>query len=118
MLVLVEVTPWAMQGLRTGPLARRFPYVVPTDQPTGNGSVIMSRFPLSDATALPRTSWQMWSAVAAVPGLGDLTVVGAHPCNPFCGKGKWTAEHEVLRNYLSTLGDRPVVVSCRLPMHA
>ncbi|MBA8795865.1 endonuclease/exonuclease/phosphatase (EEP) superfamily protein YafD [Friedmanniella endophytica] len=113
-LVLVEVTPWAMQGLRSGALAARFPYAVPDGQQasTRNGSAILSRFPLSQARALPPTSWQMWSAVADVPGMGDLTVVGAHPCNPFCGTNRWSDEHRVLDDYLDTLGtDRRVLVA-------
>ena len=110
-VVLVEVTPWALQGLRNGPMAARFPYIVPSEQTVSNGSAIFSRYPLSDVRLLPPTSWQMRSAVADVPQIGDLTVVAAHPCNPFCGNGKWVREHAVLERFLPTLGSGPVIVA-------
>lgn len=110
-VVLVEVTPWALEGLRKGPMGSRFRYVDPADQNESNGSAIFSRFPLHDPRLLPPTSWQMRSVVAAVSGIGDVTVVGAHPCNPFCGTGKWATEHEVLANYLRTVGTGPTIVA-------
>ncbi len=110
-VVLVEVTPGALQVLRDGPMGRRFPYVVPQTDLVDNGSAIFSRFPLSEPRTLPRTSWVMRSTVADVPRLGRLTVVGAHPCNPLCGMDKWVDDHAVLRQYLATLGSGPVLVA-------
>lgn len=110
-LVLVEVTPTTLQSLRGGPIGRRFRYAVPSTQTAPNAAAIFSRFPLSRAEELPTTSWPMWSAVAAVPAIGDLTVVGAHPCNPLCGQGKWADEHRVLEQFLQRLGPGPVMVA-------
>lgn len=109
-VVLVEMTPQMLRDLRHGPMSNSFPYRVPNDQRVEDGSAILSRFPLSDARALPPTSWRMWSAVAAVPAIGNITVVGAHPCNPLCGQGKWAREHDVLERFLTTLHG-PVIVA-------
>lgn len=110
-VILVEITPPVLRSLRGGPMGARFGYVVPGTENAANAAAIFSRFPLSRAEALPSTSWPMWSAVAAVPAIGNITVVGAHPCNPLCGGGKWTDEHRVLEQFLQHLGPGPVIVA-------
>jgi endonuclease/exonuclease/phosphatase family metal-dependent hydrolase len=90
----------------------RFRFVVPATAPQAavNESMILSRYPLSDPRLLPSSSPQ-WSATAAVPGLGPIAVLAAHPSNPLHGKGLWWSEHQALLDRAVQLDSRPEVIA-------
>jgi endonuclease/exonuclease/phosphatase (EEP) superfamily protein YafD len=110
-VVLIEVTAQAYPAVRAA-FGDRFGFTVPSTAPSGDGteSVILSRYPLTDARRLPATSPQ-WSATAAVPGLGAINVLAAHPCNPLCGRGLWRTEHRALLARAEQLDNRPEVIA-------
>jgi endonuclease/exonuclease/phosphatase (EEP) superfamily protein YafD len=109
-VVLLETTPKAIQGLRAAGIEDDFAYRAGTDA-RGSGSAIFSRFPLTSIQPLPHTSFQMWQAMAQIPQLGAVRLVTAHPCNPFCGPGYWPSEHELLQQVVTRDLDQPLVVA-------
>jgi len=96
-VVLPEATPESARRLAAVGWRDRFPHVVGDPLRTGPGSPIYSRYPLTDPEALPRSAFPQWAATAAVPEVGPVRVIAAHPCNPFCGDNRWAAEHDTLR---------------------
>jgi endonuclease/exonuclease/phosphatase (EEP) superfamily protein YafD len=97
-VILVEATPEALQALKAFDWDARFPYSVGDANDDGvSDTAIYSRFPLSDSASLPPTSFQQYVTTVSVPDLGDVRVISAHPCNPYCGFGRWASEHAVLR---------------------
>ncbi|GAA3615225.1 endonuclease/exonuclease/phosphatase family protein [Microlunatus ginsengisoli] len=109
-VVLLETTPKAVRDLKAAGMYEQFPYRAGTKS-RGSASAIFSRFPLSSVQPLPQTSFQMWQAVAEIPGVGSVRVIAAHPCNPFCGPGYWQSEHELLQRVVGDDLDRPLVVA-------
>lgn len=109
LVVLVEVTPASYASVRSK-LGSRFPYVVPDQPAADNQSMILSRYPLSDPQELRSTTPQ-WTAAAAVPGIGRVQVIAAHPCNPFCGRQAWQAEHADLLQRAEQLDSGPLVIA-------
>jgi len=109
-VVLVEATRESLAPLRELGWEQRFPYSAgdPADDQTG--TVIYSRYPLSDKTVLPRTSYSQRAATAHVPEIGPVRIIAVHPCNPFCG-GRWTGEHEVIRSAVAANMALPLVVA-------
>jgi endonuclease/exonuclease/phosphatase (EEP) superfamily protein YafD len=110
-VVLLETTPDYLAQLEAGDWGTRFPYAVGNDDLHPAGSVIYSRFPLSDAAALPPTTFPQWMATAAVPGIGPVRIVAVHPCNPFCGDGLWAGEHRLLHDVVTAQTQHPLVVA-------
>ncbi|SDT21982.1 endonuclease/exonuclease/phosphatase family protein [Microlunatus soli] len=108
-LILVEVTPTAYTAVRDA-TADRLDSVVPAGISSGNQSMILSRFTLTDAKELRSTSPQ-WSATVAVPGIGPVNLIAAHPCNPFCGGDLWVTEHRSLLSRAEQLDGRPEVIA-------
>ena len=74
---------------------RRFPYVVGDSQQGVDGTVIYSRFPMGTGSLINTTFHQRLTTVA-VPGIGTVTLMAVHPCNPYCGGNRWASEHAVL----------------------
>lgn len=109
LVVLVEVTPTAFDSVRSR-LGHRFPYTVPNRLTSGNQSMILSRYPLTDARPLPATSRE-WTATTTIPGIGPLNVIAAHPCNPLCGGQKWSQEHAALLQRAEQLDNAAEVVA-------
>lgn len=97
LVVLVEYSPAAGKELARRGWDRRYPYTagVPSTHPFG--TAVYSRFPISDATRLGSTDFMEWRVAVDVPTMGRVTLVAAHPCNPFCGYGAWVYQHAVLR---------------------
>ena len=89
---------------------QEFSHLAPVS--TDGGSVIFSRHPISSSEALPASSFQQWAAIVDTPQLGEVRVVGVHPCNPYCRAGLWAQEGATLRGWLADL-DRsiPTVVA-------
>jgi endonuclease/exonuclease/phosphatase family metal-dependent hydrolase len=109
LVVLVEVTPQAFGSVRSE-LGDRFPYTVPSAITSGNQSMILSRYPLTDASPLRSTN-QQWTARTTMPGIGSLNVIAAHPCNPQCGGQRWSGEHAALLQRAEQLDNAPEVIA-------
>jgi endonuclease/exonuclease/phosphatase (EEP) superfamily protein YafD len=108
-VTFVEASPGWVDAL---PLRFReeFPYAVGAPLRYDSGSVIFSRHPITSSEALPTSSFQQWSAIIETPQLGAVRVVAVHPCNPFCGRGRWAAEHLQLRTWLARRDHTPTLV--------
>ena len=99
-VVFVEAPrTWALQLSQA--FRERFGYSAPSMQTFDGGSVIFSRFPVKSDEPLPARVGQQWAAVIDTPQLGQLRVVGVHPCNPYCGVGPWLREAADLRGWLA-----------------
>lgn len=109
-VILLEVTPDLVRELADHHWHDRFTHSVGEPAPGLNGSVIYSRFPLTEKERID-SSFAQWVAEADVPEVGGVTVFAVHPCNPFCTGGYFDAEHEQLRTVAAQYTDRPLVVA-------
>ena len=96
-VVLVETTQAAQTGLAAEGWDDRFPYAVGDPRDEGSNTAVFSRFRLSRGTLLGRSNFSQWSVAVEVPDLGLVRLLAVHPCNPYCGGGRWYVEHEVVR---------------------
>ena len=110
-VVLVETTPAAQARLAALGWDTRFPYAVGDPRAEGSNTAVFSRFRLSSGTVLGRSNFTQWSVAVEVPGLGLVRLLAVHPCNPYCGGGRWYTEHEVIRAAVAAHGDGPLVVA-------
>ena len=109
-VILVEATASALSALKAFKWGVRFPYSVGDVPGSISDTVIYSRFPLTDTAALPGTSFQQYVTTASAPGIPDLRIIAAHPCNPYCGRGLWATEHAVLQSSVEENLDQPLMV--------
>lgn len=111
-VILLEVRPDALRELDSHGWSERFPYALGADERGVNGSALYSRFPLSDSELLPPTTFQQWMATAEVPEVGPVRVIGVHPCNPYCGMGRYLSEHRLIRRVAAEQpSDLPLIVA-------
>ena len=111
-VVLVEATTDGVAALQRYGWNDRFPHASGSTEEGEPGSVIYSRFPLSEGRALPPSSFQQWAATADVPEIGPVRILAVHPCNPYCGGGKWASEHADLNQFAEAQRtDRPLIVA-------
>ena len=110
-VVLVEVTAAAQRGLAAEGWDDRFPYAVGDPRSEGSNTAVFSRFRLSRGSPLGRSNFNQWSVAVEVPDVGLVRLLAVHPCNPYCGGGRWHTEHEVVRAAVATHGDGPLVVA-------
>jgi endonuclease/exonuclease/phosphatase (EEP) superfamily protein YafD len=110
-VVLVEVTPAAMTGLAARGWDDRFPYAVGDPRREGSNTAVFSRFRLSQGSLLGRSNFSQWSVAIEVPDLGLVRLLAIHPCNPYCGGGRWHTEHQVVRTAVAAHGDGPLIVA-------
>ena len=110
-VVLVEVTPAAQRALAAEGWDDRFPYAVGDPRREGSNTAVFSRFRLSRGSLLGRSNFSQWSVAVEVPDLGLVRLLAVHPCNPYCGGGRWYTEHEVVRAAVAGHGDGPLVVA-------
>lgn len=110
-VVLVETTPQALAALQRRGWDQRYPYAV-GDVRSGAASdtTIYSRFPLDPGT-LVNTSFQQWLTTVHIPRVGDVRLLAAHPCNPYCGSGRWASEHDTVNRVAQANLDQPLVVA-------
>ena len=106
-VILVEVTPAALSRLAPLGWDQRFPYAVGDPREGVTGTAIYSRFPLG-AGRLIDTTFQQWLTTVTVPGIGTVTLMGVHPCNPYCGGSRWASEHAVLAKVAAEHRERSV----------
>ena len=110
-VVLVETTPTVLEVLSTRQWKERFPYAVGDPESEQSNTTIYSRFPLSDGIAIGPTSFQQWITTVRVPELGNVRLAAVHPCNPYCGGGRWASEHAELRRAIHPYLADPLVVA-------
>jgi endonuclease/exonuclease/phosphatase (EEP) superfamily protein YafD len=110
-VILVEATPEALNTLAVLGLGTRFPYAVGDPKEGVSNTAIYSRFPLSDTTLVQGTLFQQYVTTVAVPATGPIRLIGAHVCNPYCGDGRWAAEHAILRATVDANLNRPLVMA-------
>ena len=111
-VILVETTPAALNALKPHGWDRRFPYSWgdPRDGSVSS-TAVYSRFPLSSSRAIGDTSFQQWVTSVRIPRVGRIRLMAVHPCNPYCGGDRWTAEHRILRKAVIDNVDHPLVVA-------
>jgi endonuclease/exonuclease/phosphatase (EEP) superfamily protein YafD len=95
-VVLVEVTPAALRALEGKGWYKRFPYWVGSSENGVGGSAVFSRFRLSGARLIGPTEFQQWAVMADAPGVGPVRLLAVHPCNPYCGGGRWHDDHQLI----------------------
>jgi endonuclease/exonuclease/phosphatase (EEP) superfamily protein YafD len=110
-VILVETTPAAQTALDESGWDERFRYSLGDPRQGSSNTAIYSRFPLSRSKSLGDTSFQQWVTTVSVPRVGDIRLIAAHPCNPYCGGGRWSAEHRVVRRAVVDNLDHPLVVA-------
>jgi endonuclease/exonuclease/phosphatase (EEP) superfamily protein YafD len=109
-VILVEATPNALRALKAFDWDARFPYSVGDVDAIISDTAIYSRFPLSNSVSLPPTSFQQYVTTASVPDLGEVRIIAAHPCNPYCGRGRWASEHAILHQAVQANINEPLLV--------
>jgi len=111
-VILVEVTPEALWALKAFDWDARFPYSVgDVNDNLVSDTAIYSRFPLSNPAPLPATSFQQYVATVTAPEVGAVRIISAHPCNPYCGQGRWASEHAILRTAVEQNLREPLLVA-------
>ena len=110
-VVLVELTPDALEALDARGWRDRFPYAAGVYATTVSNTAVFSRYPLSDSVQFGRDSFDQWVSRVAVPEVGPVRLFGVHPCNPYCGGGRWTEEHTTLRRVVEAGPDLPTVLA-------
>jgi endonuclease/exonuclease/phosphatase (EEP) superfamily protein YafD len=110
-VVLIEATSGLVQELQPLSWDERFPYSVGVVGGTVGDTVIYSRFPLSNGTRLPTSQFQQWIATAAVPRIGPVRIIAAHPCNPFCGSNQFRSDHQRLQAAVQANLGGPLIVA-------
>lgn len=109
-VVLLEVTPQLVDSLADLGWHDRFNYSVGEPRQGLNGSVIYSRFALTEKEQID-SAFAQWVAEAEVPDVGPVTIFAVHPCNPFCSSGFFDAEHQQLRATANKYLDGRLVVA-------
>jgi endonuclease/exonuclease/phosphatase (EEP) superfamily protein YafD len=110
-VILLEATPTALNTLATLGLGSRFPYQVADPRVGISDTAIYSRFPLSNSALVQGTLFQQYVTTAAVPDIGPIRLIGVHVCNPYCGNGRWAAEHAILRVTVDANLNQPLVMA-------
>jgi endonuclease/exonuclease/phosphatase (EEP) superfamily protein YafD len=110
-VVLVETTAAAQTKLAAEGWDDRFPHAVGDPRTEGSNTAVFSRFRLSRGTILGRSNFSQWSVAVEVPDVGLVRLLAVHPCNPYCGGGRWHTEHEVIRAAVADHGSGPLVLA-------
>lgn len=104
-VVLEELTPTALPGLAR--LRASYPYIEGGAAPGPYGTVVVSRYPLSQVRQLPvsKGAWQMRVA-APTP----FWLIAVHTSQPLTAYPRWAPDHAALRAAVARL-DGPVVLA-------
>nr|WP_243751961.1 endonuclease/exonuclease/phosphatase family protein [Leucobacter weissii] len=76
-----------------------------------SGSVILSAHPLRDEDRAPGSAFDQPTAVAAVPGFGDVRLVAVHPHPPIPGARLWRDGLGMLDRWLEAAPDETLIVA-------
>lgn len=110
-VILIESTPAALGALKPYGWDKRFRYAVGDPKDGFSNTAIYSRFPLSRSSEIGDTSFQQWVTTVRIPGVGSFRLMAVHPCNPYCGGDRWSAEHRVVRRAVIDNLDHPLIVA-------
>jgi endonuclease/exonuclease/phosphatase (EEP) superfamily protein YafD len=110
-VVLLEATGDLLEQLQQLSWRERFPYSVGVLRGVVGDTVTYSRFPLSNGSRLPASEFQQWIATAAVPRIGSVRIIAAHPCNPYCGSNQFSSDHRRLRAAVRANSGGPLIVA-------
>ncbi|CAA9291800.1 MAG: hypothetical protein AVDCRST_MAG48-578 [uncultured Friedmanniella sp.] len=110
-VVLVEVTPALVASLDAAGWRDRFPHDVGATGGEVSNTLVFSRHPLTGSRRLGSGSFDQWSTTVDVPQVGPVALLAVHPCNPYCGSGRWADEHAGLRRAVEAGLDGPLVVA-------
>lgn len=110
-VVLLETTPGFVRALQSPAWEAEFPYALgDVSGPQANTSVY-SRFPLSQSRDYGHDAFTQWVTTVSVPGRAPVRLVAAHPCNPYCGRGLFAADHAALEQTVRANLGSPLVVA-------
>lgn len=110
LLLTVETTPEAVEGLRAAGLTASLPHESLDPAPQAAGVAVWSRYPLTPPERVPGFGLGVLRTEMAGP-TGPVTVVAAHPVAPVFDAAGAAGEADRLRGYLGSLpGPAPVVV--------
>lgn len=108
-LVVLEVTNHAAQRISASTIATDLPHALVRPAALANGTAIYSRHPLKNTGVVPGFVMTALTAVAAVPGRGDVQLFALHPMPPL-DVGTWDSELGRIRAVLQGVPEgRPVV---------
>jgi endonuclease/exonuclease/phosphatase (EEP) superfamily protein YafD len=110
-VILVEVTPAALQALEDKAWYERFPYSVGHSERGVGGTAVYSRFRLSRAKVIGPTEFQQWAVMVEVPGVGPVRLLAVHACNPYCGGGRWHGDHQLIRDAVTEDQVAPMIIA-------
>jgi endonuclease/exonuclease/phosphatase (EEP) superfamily protein YafD len=110
-VILAEVTPAAVRALQSRAWYKRFPYSVGSSEDGVGGTAVYSRFRLSRAELIGPTEFQQWAVMVDVPGAGPVRLLAVHPCNPYCGGGRWHSDHQLIRDAVAEDLVTPTIVA-------
>jgi endonuclease/exonuclease/phosphatase (EEP) superfamily protein YafD len=110
-VVLLEATAPLVDALRARKWSQRFPYSVGVLETQVGDTLVFSRFPLSTPALLPTSQFQQWVATVAVPRLGAVRIIAAHPCNPYCPGEAFRTEHQELQDAALARMAEPLVIA-------
>ena len=120
-VVLAETTPPALDALSARGWGEQFPYQTGHERPTFPDTAVYSRFPLRSTDVVtetlrpardgPAKVFAQRITTVEVPGVAEVRLMPVHPCNPYCGGGRWTSEHDALRALARANLDQPLVVA-------
>ncbi|MEU0539171.1 protein kinase [Nocardia sp. NPDC005978] len=108
-LTLAELTPEALARLQAAGLETELPYYYVEPAAGGQGSGVYSRYPLQDASRLPRFSLHSIRATMLHPERGPITVFQFHPVPPNLNYPAWQAEMRELRDVLDQQPGKVIV---------
>jgi endonuclease/exonuclease/phosphatase family metal-dependent hydrolase len=114
LLVVTDAPGPALLQLRE--MAQELPYTAGIREWGREGSVVLSRYPLTDVTRIS-DSGDSRVVTVRTPQFGDVDLVALHPTPPYREAG-WTADYERITDYLrahyaanAALHNRPVVIA-------
>lgn len=108
-LAIEELTPAAAQRIAASSIAADLPhsFVRPVEMADGTG--LYSRYPLSSAASIPGFTLEGITAVATVPGRGEVQLFALHPVPPLQAE-TWERELKQIGSLLQGVpAGRPVI---------
>jgi endonuclease/exonuclease/phosphatase (EEP) superfamily protein YafD len=110
-VVLSETTRGFLGALETPAWRTRYPYAAGDLSGPPTDTTVFSRFPLAGARLLTGSMSPQWVMAVAVPGRAPVRLIGAHPCNPYCGNGAFARDHAMLEGAVRSDLSAPLVVA-------
>lgn len=108
-LAVTELTPAAAQRIQESTISADLPYgfVRPVEMADGTG--LYSRYPVASAASIPGFTLEGITAVATVPGRGDVQLFALHPVPPLQSE-TWERELRQIETLLQGVpAGRPVI---------